>query len=1107
VYNFTVINVPTPVPQLVDLVAVTDSGRHDSDDVTFHDGILHPPATQYDIILDDDRIDEFLNLNLLADATADDAFTLGADYVVEVFNNGISIGFAHFVGGNTWRFNATPGDLAEGHNNFISAAVRLRDRANPSVNGRGELSEALQVTLDTIRPPVSFGQPGVAGDGLKADSDSGVVPNPDTFVDLATNDRTPTFWGGAEADAIVRVFADVNNNGVIDLGTDIFLGQTTAVPLDGDEAEPDGFWEIESVIDLNNPNFFPRDGLRQILVSAEDLPGNVNNPGDGVLDVDQVLRIFLDTQGPQVTNVFITDAPAFNLFALKPNTASPTPRVDSLTISFQDLPPRVAGFLLPALKDDVALTPGQFLLVGDANGVIPIADINLVQTIGPDGVARAAIELVFFEPLPDDRFTLTVSDSLVDRAGNALDGESNAIEPVGTPLFPSGDGVPGGEFVARFTVDSRPEVGAVGQRGIFIDINGNMHFDPTNLDFVNRDLVFDFPVQTDAIFAGQFVSTANKVLFIGNEAGGNDGFERLGAYGLVGGQFRWLLDFNNDGVFDYSAVSGVQVNGLPFAGDFIPFYPGDEIGLFDGRTVYLDTNGDNNIGAGDRVFATNMRGLPIVGDFDGDGVDDLASHEASSETLYFDLSSAGLFGLPDGVVDWTFSFGFPGVLERPVAGDLNLDGIDDVGLFVPSQSGLDEGGEWYFLISDETKTVPGTAQALTHAFSPKPLGRDLFIATFGGNASVPLLGNFDPPVAPDDPPHLQNDAPLVNAISSQSVEVGRTLSFTVVASDPDGDVLRYQLANPPLGARIDSAGRFTWTPTAEGTWSVRVQVIDGRHVSYADFNVTATDPAPVLAPIADQTISPSQDALEIALSASDDDPLVLTAIVAESAAAARAMALQAQYGFQHYHESDWYNAHGHQEKWLRGSPGGVAGYYFIRPNGWVQHYRGRFDQPIVAVVDPAVWADLSLLVDAMGRTSANATASISGNVLTLDPAEGFTGTLGVYVSASDGRTTVGRSFTLTVANRAPEIAPIADRLAAPGETVEIALSVSDADGDSVSLSATVFGSAADADVHRLRGEYGRFLDYTGGHYWNHAYPGRKYVAANDGQTTRYFYLT
>ncbi|MGH7202138.1 MAG: hypothetical protein ACREJB_16150, partial [Planctomycetaceae bacterium] len=42
---------------------------------------------------------------------------------------------------------------------------------------------------------------------------------------------------------------------------------------------------------------------------------------------------------------------------------------------------------------------------------------------------------------------------------------------------------------------------------------------------------------------------------------------------------------------------------------------------------------------------------------------------------------------------------------------------------------------------------------------------------------------------------------------------------------------------------------------------------------------------------------------------------------------------------------------------------------------------------------------------------------------------------------------------------------------------------------------------------RLRGEYGRFLDYTGGHYWNHAYPGRKYVAANDGQTTRYFYLT
>ena len=47
----------------------------------------------------------------------------------------------------------------------------------------------------------------------------------------------------------------------------------------------------------------------------------------------------------------------------------------------------------------------------------------------------------------------------MDPAGNQLDGESNAAEPNGAPMFPSGNGVPGGNFVGRFTVDSRPEIG------------------------------------------------------------------------------------------------------------------------------------------------------------------------------------------------------------------------------------------------------------------------------------------------------------------------------------------------------------------------------------------------------------------------------------------------------------------------------------------------------------------------------------------------------------------------------------------------------------------------------------------------------------------------
>ena len=52
-----------------------------------------------------------------------------------------------------------------------------------------------------------------------------------------------------------------------------------------------------------------KDGPRTILLNAEDVAGNITNPATPIS-----LQIFVDTQGPQVTNVFITNVPAFNIF-------------------------------------------------------------------------------------------------------------------------------------------------------------------------------------------------------------------------------------------------------------------------------------------------------------------------------------------------------------------------------------------------------------------------------------------------------------------------------------------------------------------------------------------------------------------------------------------------------------------------------------------------------------------------------------------------------------------------------------------------------------------------------------------------------------------------
>jgi hypothetical protein len=76
---------------------------------------------------------------------------------------------------------------------------------------------------------------------------------------------------------------------------------------------------------------------------------------------------------------------------------------------------------------------------------------------------------------------------------------------------------------------------------------------------------------------------------------------------------------------------------------------------------------------------------------------------------------------------------------------LNLDGIDDLGLRVSNRQGSPTPNiaEWYFIISDHT------GQFLPHnifdPYAPSPLGNDLF-AQFGDYFSLPILGNFDPPV-------------------------------------------------------------------------------------------------------------------------------------------------------------------------------------------------------------------------------------------------------------------------------------------------------------------------------------------------------------------------
>ena len=96
-------------------------------------------------------------------------------------------------------------------------------------------------------------------------------------------------------------------------------------------------------------------------------------------------------------------------------------------------------------------------------------------------------------------------------------------------------------------------------------------------------------------------------------------------------------------------------------------------------------------------------------------------------------------------------WGFPGVLDQPVAADMDQDGIDDIGLWVPRASATQPHAltEWYFLVSNDPTgnlRVTGNINRLNHAFKPVPFGSDLY-AEFGDDRAQPIVGNFDPPVA------------------------------------------------------------------------------------------------------------------------------------------------------------------------------------------------------------------------------------------------------------------------------------------------------------------------------------------------------------------------
>lgn len=126
-----------------------------------------------------------------------------------------------------------------------------------------------------------------------------------------------------------------------------------------------------------------------------------------------------------------------------------------------------------------------------------------------------------------------------------------------------------------------------------------------------------------------------------------------------------------------------------------------------------------------------------------------------------------------------------------------------------------------------------------------------------------------------------NRPPVFDEIGNKTGSINTALSFTVSATDPDGDPLTYSASSLPVGASFNPATRaFSWTPASSqaGIYSVTFSVSDGRALDQKTVLITVESNRP---PVFDSSLRdaytvPRYNAFSLTISATDPDGNPLT---------------------------------------------------------------------------------------------------------------------------------------------------------------------------------------------------------------------------------------
>jgi hypothetical protein len=311
---------------------------------------------------------------------------------------------------------------------------------------------------------------------------------------------------------------------------------------------------------------------------------------------------------------------------------------------------------------DGAFDPRADLHLGTAASILPYSD-GIQRVLIPD--AEPAAQIAYDAPA-----TLFVVVRLQPDAGNPSP-HTFCVTHLTESSSRGEDSVTNEQLKLAYAANttsgvvtadpSANQIGLHRKRNFFIDLNGNGSWDKQ----AGGDMVYAFGSNGDLPLVGDW---------------NGDGYDEIGSYNPT--KLNFYLDYNGSGTWDGRAGGdllyrlGGKTTDLPIVGD----WNGDgmdEIGVFRNRNFLIDYNANGHWdkqAGGDQVFAFGAFGdLPIIGDWNGDGGDDIGSYRPSNHKFYLDVNGSRWWDTGDS------GFLFRNLLETPISGDWNHDGVDEIG--------------------------------------------------------------------------------------------------------------------------------------------------------------------------------------------------------------------------------------------------------------------------------------------------------------------------------------------------------------------------------------------------------------------------------------------